>query len=60
MPGIPFVLARSQGCSWIGMCSCTRGDLENTTAEKQFVFVVCSNQTCRVIIAEDCLGVSQI
>lgn len=50
MPGIPFVLACCQGCSWIWMCSCIQEDLEDNmagplTAEKQFFFVMRSNQT---------------
>ncbi len=43
MPGIPFVLARCQGCSWTRMCSCMQGDPEDNmagpffTAEEQTI-----------------------
>lgn len=55
MPGIPFVLACCQGCSWIWMCSCIQEDLEDNmagplTAEKQFFFVMRSNQTHNVTL----------
>lgn len=32
MPGIPFVLACSHGCSWIWMCSCIKETWENKKA----------------------------
>lgn len=55
MPGIPFVLACCQGCSWMWMCSCMQRDSEDNmagpfffTAEKLFVFVMCINQTYNV------------
>lgn len=50
MPGIPFMLAGCQGCSWTWTCSCVRGDPEDnmagpSTAGEPLVFILHLPQT---------------